>query len=182
MMDDGLEPVAMTGRWVGFYRHRWEQLGTYPIVADLSQTGDNLAGEMFDQVTNRSDYFDEFLEVIGENVSVEKRFRLQQMLTRFGKETVRNSRLPDTSDIRGKIKGSRVQFTKTYRGKYEVTWTVHGKEMGSVRRDGHQVHYCGNLDRETMCIEGAWIIRRTGLFGRFLPPKSRGSFELYRKS
>ena len=30
MIDDGLEPVEVTGRWVGFYRHRWEQLGTYP--------------------------------------------------------------------------------------------------------------------------------------------------------
>ena len=37
MTDDGLEPVDVTGRWVGFYRHRWEQLGTYPIIAVLCQ-------------------------------------------------------------------------------------------------------------------------------------------------
>ena len=30
MIDDGLEPVEVTDRWGGFYRHRWEQLGTYP--------------------------------------------------------------------------------------------------------------------------------------------------------
>jgi len=24
MIDDGIEPVEVTGRWVGFYRHRWE--------------------------------------------------------------------------------------------------------------------------------------------------------------
>ena len=95
MIDDELEPVTVTGRWVGFYRHRWEQLGTYPIIAD---------------------------------------------------------------------------------------WTVHGNEVGSVQRDGHQVQYSGTLDRETMCIEGEWIIRHRGLFGRFLPAQARGSFELYRKS
>ena len=33
MTDDGLEPVEVTGRWGGFYRHRSEQIGTSPIVA-----------------------------------------------------------------------------------------------------------------------------------------------------
>ena len=42
MTDDGLEPVEVTGRWVGFYRHRWEQLGTYPIIAALCQNGDKM--------------------------------------------------------------------------------------------------------------------------------------------
>jgi len=37
MTEYGLELVDLTGRWVGFYRHRWQQLGTYPIVADLNQ-------------------------------------------------------------------------------------------------------------------------------------------------
>ena len=35
MTDDGLKPVEVTGRWVGFYRHRWEQHGIYLIVALL---------------------------------------------------------------------------------------------------------------------------------------------------
>ena len=56
MTDDGLEPIEVTGRWVGFYRHRWEQLGTYPIVADLCQTGEKITGEMYDQITDRSEY------------------------------------------------------------------------------------------------------------------------------
>ena len=103
--------------------HRWEQLGTHPIVAD-PQTGDKITGEMYDQITDRSDYFDDFVEVIGKDIAHESRRRCEQMIRRFGTETVRNSRLPDTSDIQGKITGSHVQFTKTYRGAMEIAWTV----------------------------------------------------------
>jgi hypothetical protein len=182
MADDGLEPVELTGRWVGFYRHRWEQLGTFPIIADLVQTGDRITGEMYDQITNRSDYLDDFVGVIGKDISSETRRRLQQMIRRFGTETVMNSRLPDTSDIQGRITGSHVKFTKTYRGAMEVTWTVDEDPVASFRRDGHNVQYSGHLDRDRMCVIGRWTIRQWGLLGRFLPPQAMGSFELYRKS
>ena len=172
MTDDGLEPVELTGRWVGFYRHRWEQLGTYPIVADLTQIGDRITGEMYDQLTDRSDYLDDFVEVIGKDIAYETRRSFEQVIRQFGTETVRNSRLPDTSDIQGKITGSQVKFTKTYRGAMEITLTVGEKQIGSFRRDGHQVHYSGYLDRDCMCITGRWIIRQWGLIGRFLPPQA----------
>ena len=182
MTDDGLEPVEVTGRWVGFYRHRWEQLGTFPIIADLVQTDDMITGEMYDQITNRSDYLDDFVEAIGKDIASETRRRLQQVISQFGTETVCNSRLPDTSDIQGKITESLVQFTKTYRGALEVTLTVGEKQVGSFRRHGHNVQYSGHLDRDRMCITGRWTIRRWGLLGRFLSPQALGSFELYRKS
>src|SRR4051812_34219151 len=156
MTDDGLEPIDVTGRWVGFYRHRWEQLGTYPIVADLSQTGEKFTGEMYDQITDRSEYLDEFVEMTGKDIGYETRRRLQQGIRRFGTETVQNSRLPDTSDIRGRISGSQVHFTKTYRGTMEITLNVGEKQIGSLRRDGHQVQYAGHFDRDRMCIAGAW--------------------------
>ena len=182
MTDDGLELVDLTGRWVGFYRHRWEQLGTYPIIADLSQTGDKITGEMYDQITERSDFVDDFVEVIGKDIASETRRRLEQTVRRFGTETVRNSRLPDTSDVQGRIKGSQVHFTKTYRGAMEVTWTVEERTVAAFRRDGHKVQYSGHLDRDRMCITGRWIIRQRGLFGWVLPPEGWGSFELYKKS
>jgi len=182
MTDDGLEPIDVTGRWVGFYRHRWEQLGTYPIVAEIQQTGNKIIGEMYDQITERSDYFDDYVELLGRDISYETRRQMQQMIIQFGTDVVRNSRLPETSDIQGKLTGSQVQFTKTYRGAMEVTWTVEEKPVASVRRDRHKVQYSGHLDRDRMCVTGRWTIRHMGLLGWLLPPQGWGSFELYRKS
>jgi hypothetical protein len=182
MTDDGLEPVELTGRWVGFYRHRWEQLGTYPIIADLCQTGDTITGEMYDQITERSDYLDDFVEILGEQIPTDTRRRFEQPIRQFGTETVRKSRLPDTSDIQGTLKGCQVQFTKTYRGTMEIILTVDENPVSSVRRDGHQVQYSGKFDRDRMCITGRWTISHMGLLGRLLPPHAWGSFELYKKS
>ena len=97
-----------------------------------SQTGDKITGEMYDQITDRSEYLDDFVEMIGKDIAYETRRRLQQMIRRFGTETVQNSRLPDTSDIQGRITGSHVQFTKTYRGAMEITWTVGEKQVASL--------------------------------------------------
>jgi hypothetical protein len=174
MTDDGFGPIEMTGRWVGFYRHRWEQLGTFPIIADLCQNGDKITGEMYDQITHRSDYLEDYAAILGAH-------SLQDVIRQFGTETVRNSRLPDTSEIQGKITGSQVQFIKTYRGALEITLTVGEKEVDTFRRDRHQVHYSGDFDRDRMCIVGSWVISQWGLLGRFMPPQARGSFELYRK-
>src|SRR5947209_17259189 len=116
MTGDGLEPVEVTGRWVGFYRHRWERLGTYPIVAEIQQTGDRISGEMYDQITDRADYLNDFVDIIGSDIASETRRGFERMIRRFGTEIVRNSHLPDTSDIEGRIRGSHVEFTKTYRG------------------------------------------------------------------
>jgi hypothetical protein len=182
MTDDGFEPVELTGRWVGCYRHRWEQLGTFPIIAELHQAGDKITGEMYDQITQRSDYFVDYVEMIGKDIASGTKRKMQQMIWQLGTETVRNSRLPDTCDLQGRITGSHVQFTKTYRGALEVIWTVEENPVASTRRDGHKVQFSGQLDLDRMCIAGRWTIRQRGLLGWVLPPEGWGSFELYRKS
>jgi hypothetical protein len=182
MTDDGLEPVDVTGRWVGFYRQRWDQLGAYPIVADIQQIGNKITGKMYDQITDQSANLDDFVENVGEQLPIDLRRQVEQVIEQFGTETVHNSRLPDTSDIQGAIKGCQVQFTKTYRGTMEITLTVGENEVGSLRREGHKVQYAGHVDRERICIVGRWTIRKWGLLGRFLSPQAWGSFELYRKS
>jgi hypothetical protein len=182
MSDYGLELVDLTGRWVGFYKHRWEEFGTFPIIADLSHTGSRINGEMFDQITDRSVYLDELLEVCGNDVSEHVRQNWVNGLKRFGTEIVQSSHLPETSRIDGKIAGTKVTFTKTYRGAYEVSWSVQEHEIGSRRRPDHKVHYAGHLDLERMCLTGNWTIRRWGLLGWLFPPQAWGTFELYRKS
>ena len=69
MTEDQLGPIEMTGRWVGFYRYRSEQAGTHPIIAEVCQNGDRITGEMYDQITERSDLFDSYLETFREDVS-----------------------------------------------------------------------------------------------------------------
>jgi hypothetical protein len=182
MTDDGLEPVDLTGRWVGFYRHRWKQLGSYPIIANLSQTGGRITGEMYDQILDRSEYLNSLREICGKDISFEQRLSLGNMIRRFGSETVVNVRLPDTSDILGRITGSHVQFTKAYRGILNASWTVGEKQVLSFKRYGHKVHYSGHLDLEPMCIAGRWMITYGRILGWILPPQDWGSFELYRKS
>jgi hypothetical protein len=124
MPDDGLEPVGVTGRWVGLYRFRWQEFGTFPIVAELRQSDNAIAGEMYDQITQKSEYFADFVELIRKDIAIGTRREMEWMVTRFAPETVRSSRLPDTSDLEGTISGTEVRFTKSYRGAFEVTWTV----------------------------------------------------------
>jgi hypothetical protein len=181
-MDDALGAAGLTGRRAGFYRHRCEWLGAFPVTAELVQEGDRIRGEMFDQATERSSTFDDLLAHCGDDISPGNRRRMQAAVDRFGPgAVVRTSRLPDGSDIDGVVSGDLVRFTKTYRGDMEVNVTVAGSPFRSLRWARHRVHYSGRLDRGAVCIAGDWVIRRSGLLGRLLPPAGRGTFELYRK-
>jgi hypothetical protein len=183
MTEDQLGPIEMTGRWVGFYRYRSEQAGTHPIIAEVCQDGDRITGEMYDQITERSDLLDSYLETFREDVSHRVRTAHERVIEQLGtRDVVVSTHLPDTSDIDGKITGSFVKFTKTYRGSYEVNWKIRDRVVASAERPRHKVHYSGHLDPEKMVIAGEWVIRRRGLLGWLLPPLNRGSFELYNKS
>jgi hypothetical protein len=180
MSDDGLEPIDVTGRWVGFSQC-WEKPGRYPIVADLRQTGDRITGEIYDQLRDRADYFGNSVLIFGMQIPNDIRRNFEQVIRRFGTETVPNFHLPDRSEVEGKVTGSQVRFTKTYRG-LKTTWTVGEKEGGSFRREGHQVQYSGEFDRDRMCIVGSWGITQGRLLNRLLTPQARGGFELNRRS
>jgi hypothetical protein len=182
MTDDGLEPLEVTGRWVGFYCYRSEHLGLFPIVAEIRRTGHRLTGEMYDQITDISDLLERIVEAFQNVMKESTRRKLEKVIEQFGKETVGvTTRLPDTSDLDGRVTGSVVHFRKTYRGSIDWTWSAKGKEIASVKWRRHTVQYSGHIYRDSMCIEGEWIIRQRGLLGRFLPPQARGRFELYRK-
>jgi len=77
-----------SGRWFGFYRHRSEQLGTNPIVADLCQTGYTITGEMYDQVTDRSNLLETLVEAFQEDISRWRKWNLEKWVEHFGKESV----------------------------------------------------------------------------------------------
>lgn len=115
MTDDELEPVELTGRWVGI-SHRWEKFERYPIIADLRQTGDNIRGEMYDQMRSRSDYFGNSVVILGEQIPIDTRRKLEQVIKQFGTETVPNSRLPVISEIRERSRGARSGSQRTTGG------------------------------------------------------------------
>jgi hypothetical protein len=181
MTDNRLEPVDVTGRWVGFW-YGWEKPGRYPIIAVLRQTGNMITGEWYDQIRERADHFDRIAEILETQMPNEVSRAFERVFRRFGTGTVRIRRLPDMSEIEGKITGSQVRFTKTYPG-LESTWIAREAEVGTFRRDGHKVQYSGEFDRDRTRITGRWVITQWGLPGRGVVPKQgRGSFELYRKS
>jgi hypothetical protein len=187
MADDGLEPVDVTGRWVGFYRYRAEELGNFPIVAEIVQSGRGISGEMYDQITDRSDTLERFLETRGPELSLMQRQRLHGIVDRLGTSSIIvSTTLPDTSDIEGKIHGDEVRFAKTYRGACVYSSTIAGYDRATTRVErvvnGHKVHYAGNLDRQQRVISGRWIIWKKGIISRMLRLKEWGTFELYMKS
>jgi hypothetical protein len=182
MADDEFELVDVTGRWTGFYRYIFEGMPPFPIVAEIIQTGSQLSGEMYDQITDTSDTLERYLETRRAEIPVTLAWRVEETIRQLGNKTmVVSTRLPDTSDIEGTIHGDQVEFTKFYRGTVRYQSTIDG-ELFKVREvTGHRVHYSGRLDGEAGHIAGRWIIRWRGLFSRLLPPKGWGSFELYKK-
>jgi hypothetical protein len=183
MAGEGLESVEITGRWVGFYRYASEQMGAFPITAEIRQEGDRITGEMYDQITRQSNFLEVILKHRREEFSPSTCLQIEYLIRQFGDEDiVVNSQLPDTSDLDGKVTGDRVDFTKSYRGSEEQSWTVGGEVIGASERPRHTVRYSGHIDREKGCIVGGWAIRRQGFLGRFLPPLGRGTFDLYHKA
>ncbi len=183
MADEGLGQVEVTGWWVGYYRYSFDDLAVFPIIARISQSGDRVTGEMYDYYPNGSDYLKRFLEGNYETITQGTIRSLERVIKRFGTETfVVAAELTDTSDLEGRFTGSLVEFTKAYRGSIDLNWIVKGKKVAALQRRRDRVYYSGQLDRESMCIRGEWLIRIRGQLGRFLPPLSRGNFELHRKS
>ena len=183
MADEGFGSADVTGRWTGFYRYRSEEVGNFPIVAEIRQQGGRISGEMYDQVTDVSDTLERFLEIRGDEISPLRRSSLEKTVSRLGSQSfIVTYQLPDTSDIAGTIQGEQVKFTKTYRGPVVHNSTLDGKIVGSLMQTCHTVYYSGQLVREQGFISGQWLIKRRGFFAGLLPPRSWGAFELYRKS
>lgn len=180
MPDDRFGSPELTGRWVGFYRHRSADTRAFPITAEIHQDGKRITGEMYDQITDREDLLEQLIELHQDKIDAWNQRRLDQVIEQFGSGIIMvNSHLPETSDIDGTIAGNVVRFTKCYRGSHTISWTVRGEPIRSVTREEHKVCYAGHLDRERNCITGEWVIRFRGFLGQFLPPIARGPFELY---
>jgi hypothetical protein len=185
MEDSVFGSADLTGRWTGFYRFRSEGLGHFPIVAEILQEGTRISGEMYDQITEWSDSLNGVLDRYSQDIDPLSKWAVKAAYSPQQIESIEVSwRLPDTSDIEGKIQGDQITFTKIYRGSavHKHKNTMDGSEVGSLERRRHTVYYSGQLEGEKGCIVGEWVIKWRGVIGQLLPPKARGTFELYRKS
>jgi hypothetical protein len=183
MPDDEFGPPILEGRWTGFYRNPATRIDNFPLVAEIRQSGSEISGEMYDQVTDISDDFREVLEARGNEIPLFLRLQIKLVLSIYGPRTVGfKFRLPEVSDICGTIRGDRVKFTKVYRGAMRSETMVDGKVVGGREKPFHQVHYTGLYQLERGCISGRWAIKAPGILGLLLPSLGSGAFELYKKS
>ena len=69
MTEPQFEHTSVSGRWAGFYRLPISRADSFPLVAEFHQSGSQLSGEMYDQVTDYSDDFRKVLDCAGESRS-----------------------------------------------------------------------------------------------------------------
>ena len=183
MTEPQFEHTSVSGRWAGFYRLPISRADSFPLVAEFHQSGSQLSGEMYDQVTDYSDDFRKVLDARGREIPLGLRLQIKLMVSLYGTRSVGyRVRLPDTSDVRGKVRHERVKFVKAYRGTMLSETIVDGEVVHSQPKTGHRVHYSGRHDVMRGCISGRWSIRLGGILGLLLPAVGGGVFELYKKS
>jgi hypothetical protein len=172
-------PNDCSGSWSGHYVHDTPSYAdrSYPFHAELRQVGDRLEGEMMDEVTETALSLHKLAEAARDSMGKLESQRVATML-RHHPGTIVQSNLPAASSIRGRVREDLITFTKTYQGPALTRWKEAEIVLAASRRDRHSVHYSGTIDRTTNRIEGAWLIRRPGLFGRFSSPLCTGMFSL----
>lgn len=173
---------GLTGTWEGYYAHDvavWKGK-TSPITARIVQAGRRIEGTMTDGVTDWSQPLRRAGEP-EESLQYHRPLAAVQSGTRLPPRTVAASRLPAESDLRGRVRGARVAFTKTYRGVTQVRYLADGEVLGARTKPAHVVHYRGVVDWTGETIEGSWAIRFPGPFGRFVAPMGTGTFLLRRR-
>jgi hypothetical protein len=172
-------PNDCSGSWSGHYVHDSPSHAdvSYPIHAELRQVGSRLEGEMMDEVTETVLSLHKLAEASRDSMGKLDSLRVASMLRRHPGAIVQSS-LPTSSVIRGRVREELITFTKTYQGPIFTRWKEAEIVLGASRRDRHSVYYSGTIDWTTNRIEGAWLIRRPGLLGRFNSPLCTGMFSL----
>ena len=87
------------------------------------------------------------------------------------------SHLPPDSLLEGRCSGRGVYFLKTYQGTSFGGYKV-GDQLLGIRKDGHAVHYEGQLSPDGRVIEGRWSIDADPEHGT---RRSEGHFTLCRE-
>jgi hypothetical protein len=170
-------PLDLTGRWIGHYLQRDQE---YPITADLVQAGECLSGSMRDGHPDREYSVFEVAFEAGLPPGTDEQIEahLREVVPDAAAAPIRYvSHLPPESALEGRRKGRTVSFLKTYKGTSFGGFKVGDRLLG-FQKDGHAVHYEGQLSPDGTVIEGRWWIDADPALG---VPRTEGHFALRRK-
>lgn len=147
----------LSGRWTGHY---WQGGNEHPITADLVQSEQRLSGSMCDGSPDSECSLFEAAQSAGLPPGADEQItaRLREALGDAPIAPIRAvSHLPSDSVLEGWRKGRVVYFLKTYRGTAFSGFKVGDRLLG-VHREGHQVHYEGNISPDGRIMDGRWWI------------------------
>ena len=152
-----MSTANLTGRWTGHYIHWGDE---HPITADLFQEGKNLSGSMVDgQCDKEYSLFQVAAEAgLPPGADEEIEAAIRRIVPDATADPVRYvSHLPNQSILKGACKGRTVYFLKTYQGKAFSGHRIGDRFLG-MEKEGHKVHYEGQLSPDDCEIDGRWWI------------------------
>jgi hypothetical protein len=159
-----MSSTNLTGRWVGQF---FQQGRENPITADFAQVGENLSGTMRDGRPDRECTVFEAISEAGLWPGADEQIEagLREMVPDSPSGPIRYvSHLPPEAILEGQCIGRTVRFLKTYQGTSFGGYRV-GDTLVGIKRDGHVVHYEGQLSTDGLEIEGRWWIDADPAFG-----------------
>jgi hypothetical protein len=171
-----MSSLILTGRWSGHYLQRGAE---FPITADILETGERLSGFMYDGQPDRAYSVSEAVAEAGLSPETEEQIeaKLREMVPDAPAGPIRCvSHLPPNSILRGQRTGQTVHFLKSYLGASFGGYQV-GDRLVGIQKDGHQVHYEGELSPDGLILEGRWWIDPDPVDGT---PGTEGLFHLHR--
>jgi hypothetical protein len=169
--------MNITGRWEGNYCQRGR---SQPIVAELVQTDEQLAGSMRDGVTDQDRSVTEVAYEADLPAGADEQIvdRLRRMFPDAPATEIRYvTHLPSDSALEGWIKGLDVYFLKSYEGTHYGGYQI-GDFIVGHQNEAHVVHYGGRVSSDGQKIEGKWWIEETPEDG---PRRGEGTFTLERQ-
>jgi hypothetical protein len=167
----------LTGRWDGSY---FQHDRPHPISAELVQAGEHLTGSMRDGETDTtSSVFDVAFEArLPPGADEQIVARLREAFPDAAATPIRYlTHLPSESALEGWVRGTALDFLKTYQGTHYGGFAV-GDRLVGHRTEGHAVHYSGKLSPDGSEIEGRWWIDPPPGSGE---RRTEGSFTLRRR-
>jgi hypothetical protein len=145
------------GLWTGYYLDRNEKHG---LVARFAQSGEELRGAMVDDVLRFEYPLDECARMNGwseDDLEAQRADVYSWAPDAAGEPITFVVRLPEQSEIDGRVRGQVVRFRKTYLGVAWQGWRVGSYKFGD-EYEPDPVEYDGTLSDDGTQIGGRWRI------------------------